>query len=282
MRVLLLGAGGMLARDLRATAPPQADLLALTRRDLDVADEVSLAGVLHRERPAVVLNAAGYTRVDDAERDQATAFAVNARAPGSIGRAAAAIGAVVVHFSSDYIFDGDRRVPYREDDAPHPLSVYGASKVEGERALQASGAEHLIIRTQWLFGLHGRSFPRTMWERAHRRAPTRVVADQTGRPTCTEDLARATWTLIGLGARGVLHVANSGMATWYDVAREVFQAAGAAELVSPCTTAEYPSPARRPAWSVLDTGRYEAFSRWPLPPWTQAMERFLRRLAEEP
>ena len=275
MRVLLLGAGGMLAHDLIAHAPPDVALTPLGRAELDVTDHAALARAIRDLGPAVVINAAGYTRVDDAERERGLAFAVNGVAPGAIGRAAAAARATVVHFSTDYVFDGEAGAAYREEDPPHPLNVYGESKLAGERALAASGAEFLIVRTQWLFGGCGRSFPRTMWERATQRLPTRVVADQTGRPTYTVDLARVTWRVALEGVRGVLHAANAGVASRYDVARRVFAAAGAEHLVVPCTTTDFPTPARRPAWSVLDSTRLDRLLGVSLPDWEDALRRFL-------
>ncbi len=274
MRVLLLGAGGMLAHDLIAHAPPDVALTPLGRAELDVTDQAALARAIRDLGPAVVINAAGYTRVDEAEKERELAFAVNGVAPGAIGRAAAAARASVVHFSTDYVFDGEAGAAYREEDPPHPLNVYGESKLEGERTLAASGADHLIIRTQWLFGGCGRSFPRTMWERATQHLPTRVVADQTGRPTYTVDLARVTWRVALQGVRGLLHAANAGVATWYDVARRVFAAAGAEHLVVPCTTTDFPTPARRPAWSVLDSTRLDRLLGVSLPDWEDALRRF--------
>ena len=282
MRVLLLGAGGMLAHDLAAHAPPDVTLTPLTHAQLDVTEQSAVAHAIRDLAPAVVINAAGYTRVDDAERARDLAFAVNGMAPGAIGRAAAAVRATVVHFSTDYVFDGKADAAYHEEDPPNALNVYGASKLEGERTLAASGAEFLIIRTQWLFGARGRSFPRTMWERARARVSSRAVIDQLGRPTYTVDLARATWRLVEARVRGTLHITNAGQTSWYELAQRVYAAAGAPELVTPCTTAEYRAAARRPARSVLDTTRAEANLGGPLPAWTDALERFLAQLAEDP
>lgn len=300
MRVLLLGAGGMLARDLVAEAPGGIQLATRTSAELDVTDRSGVAGAIAEARPDVIVNAAAFTRVDDAERERERAFQVNGQAPGAIGRAVkrSAGPAIVVHVSTDYVFDGNAARPYREDDPTDPLGVYGASKLAGERALAASGARYLIVRTSWLFGAGGRSFPRTMWERALAGQATTVVNDQTGRPTYTVDLARALWGLL-IGKRsagrpgtdpahgallvggGVLHVANTGTATWYDIARRIFEAAGVPELLSPCTTADYPTPARRPAWSVLDTTRYERLAGRSLPSWEDALDRFLAGLRAE-
>jgi dTDP-4-dehydrorhamnose reductase len=277
----------MLAHDVVAEAPAGVELVALPKAELDITDRAALHRTVIETRPDVVINAAAYTNVDGAEREPDLAQAVNGEAPGLIGRAARDAGALVLQYSTDYVFAGKAKQPLREDGPTAPLGIYGASKLAGERALAESRARHLIVRTQWLFGRHGRSFPRTMWERARSGTATRVVNDQTGRPTYTVDLARATWVLLTTAGRadahgeGVIHVANGGRATWYDVARRVFEAAGAAALLTTCTTQEYPTPARRPAWSVLDTTRYDRLSSAPLPPWEDAVDRFLNELKVE-
>lgn len=275
MKVVLFGAGGMLGHDLRRTRPEGVELGLFTRADLDITDHGSVHRVIRAAQPNVIINAAAYTKVDDAESEADIAFAVNGTAAGAIGQAARDAGSVVVHFSTDYVFDGEAGRPYREDDPPNPLSVYGRSKLEGEMRLRDSGAAYLVIRTQWLFGAHGRSFPRTMWERAAHSQRTIVVADQTGRPTYTNDLAIAVWRLVHLGARDTLHIANEGTATWHDVARRVFSATGATALLAPCTTADYPTRARRPVAAVLDTSRFEQATGEALPRWEDALDRFL-------
>lgn len=282
IRVLLFGAGGMLGRDLAAEAPKHIELLPRLRQDVDIADRASVEQGVALARPSVVINAAAYTNVDAAETEPEKARQVNGVAPGIVGKAAASVGALVLDYSTDYVFTGTPGRALREDDAPQPLNQYGATKLEGERALAASGARYAIIRTQWLFGIHGRSFPRTMWERAQGRQPTRVVNDQFGRPTYSRDLARATWGLLARSdfSEIVVHVANTGITSWYDVARRVFRAAGAADCLAPCTSAEFPRPARRPAWSALDTSRYEALTGTPLPPWEDALDRFLAELRD--
>jgi dTDP-4-dehydrorhamnose reductase len=279
MRVIVLGAGGMLGHDLVATAPEHVRAVALTRADLDITDRTAVAARLRELAPEVIINAAAYTAVDRAESDREATFRVNAEAVGELGSIARTLGSVVVHFSTDYVFDGEARAPYAEDAPANPINVYGASKLAGERALVDSGAEHLLIRTQWLFGLRGRSFPRTMWERATARQPTRVVNDQRGRPTFSPDLARATWVLLERGVRGLLHVANGGAATWYDVAAQVFRMAGTDSFLEPCSTAEYPTSARRPLSSILDLSRFESLGTEPLPSWQDALGRFLDQLS---
>lgn len=279
-RTVLLGARGLLGSDLAATAPKGVHVSAFGRSDLDVTDTGAVATALDDIRPDWVVNASAYTQVDRAETDYPTALAVNGAAVTALGELCAARGIRVVHFSTDYVFRGDGVRPYREEDPVEPLNAYGRSKLAGEEGLIASGARSLILRTQWLYGPGGKSFPRTMWDRATKGASTRVVADQFGRPTYTVDLARAVWDLIDHDARGVYHVANSGEpATWFDVAAAVFTAAGAPTLVSACTTADYPTPAARPAYSVMDTSRLTRETGITLPPWRDALTRFLGLLS---
>jgi dTDP-4-dehydrorhamnose reductase len=233
-------------------------------------------------QPHWVINCAAYTAVDRAESEASIADAVNAVGPRHISEEAARREIAVVHFSTDYVFPGTATVPYREEDLVAPVNTYGESKLRGERAVLASGAHALILRTQWLFGRAGRSFPRTMLERASAGLPTRVVSDQVGRPTYTRDLASATWRLIEQRAAGIVHATNGGAATtWYAVAREVFARVGAPTLVSACTTDEYPTPARRPGYSVLCTERLESLLPGPLPDWRDALGRFLDEMTGE-
>jgi dTDP-4-dehydrorhamnose reductase len=275
MKVLLLGASGMLGTDLAASAPAAVQLYAAPRSALDITNEQSMARRIADTRPDIVINAAAYTRVDAAESESAVSYRVNSEAVGSIGRLAAKHAALVVHFSTDYVFDGEAQDDYPEDAKTNPLNVYGASKLAGEHQLANSGAPFLIIRTQWLFGIHGRSFPRTMLERARTQQITRVVSDQWGRPTFTVDLARATWELLLAGARGYVHIANTGRTNWYELAKAVFRSEDAEALLTPCRTEDFPTPARRPIRAVLSTNRAERLLGHPLPPWLDAVERFL-------
>ena len=284
LQVLLVGAGGMLGRDLIEAAPASARLAAYPRPALDLADADAVAAALDRHRPDWVFNAAAWTRVDDAEREEHAAFAANADAVGTLGALAAAHGARVLHVSTDYVFpgtaprgaDGEPR-PWREDDPTAPVNAYGRSKLAGEAALAASGAEWCVARTQWLYGAHGRSFPRTMLARARAATPSRVVADQHGAPTHTADLARALWALAAAEARGIVHVANAGTATWFEVARAVYGAAGAdPALVTPCASADFPTPARRPTWGVLDGTRLREAYGVAMRDWRAPLGEFIR------
>ena len=276
MRVVLTGADGMLASALRACTPDGVDLVALTRAELDVGDGAQVEQQVRTLRPDVVLNAAAYTEVDRAESHAEDAERVNGIAPGLLGKAASRWGATVVHFSTDYVFDGLAESAYDEEAATNPINVYGRTKLNGEMALRESGARHLIIRTQWLFGPAGRSFPATMWMRAGKGVLTRVIDDQTGVPTFTEDLARATWTL--LEQDGILNVVNEGATTWHGVAQRIFSGAGCAHLLSACKSDERPTPARRPMHSRLSTVRLRALG-GVLPHWTDALDRYIARLS---
>jgi dTDP-4-dehydrorhamnose reductase len=277
--VLLLGAGGMLAHDLAATAPNNVTLATGDGSNgrLDITNRRALMSALDSVRPRWVVNAAAYTKVDQAERETDVALAVNATALAALGAECAARQIRVVHYSTDYVFSGNGDRPYREDDDTSPINAYGLTKFRGEQELTASGARALIIRTQWLFGRAGRSFPRTMWERATKGLTTRVVTDQTGRPTYSRDLAGWTWKLVARDAEGIVHAANAGTATWFDVASRVFDRVGLDYLVTPSSTSDNPTPARRPAYSVLDTTKLEEAVGL-LRSWQDALDDFLSEL----
>lgn len=281
MRAVVLGAGGMLGRALVAAAPPGVQVAALDRATCDITDAAALARALDALRPAWVLNAAAYTAVDAAETHRDEAQRLNAEAPGLVGAAAQRVGAQVLHVSTDYVFPGTGTRPWREDDAPAPVNWYGATKLAGEQALAASGAAHLLVRVQWLYGGAGRHFVRTMWERARAGQATRVVDDQVGALTHTEDLASVLWDAVAAQRTGVLHLASAGTHTWYAAAARIFAAAGVPGLVTPCATADYPTPAVRPANSRLDTARAAALG-LTLPPWTESLDRWLAAAGTSP
>lgn len=266
----------MLGSDLCAAAPRGTSLIPLDIADTDITDRTQVATVLRDARPDWVINAAAYTAVDRAETDQEKAEAVNGRAPGYIAAEAARRRIAMVHVSTDYVFAGTAATPYQEEDPVAPVNRYGESKLHGEKAVLTSGAHVLVLRTQWLFGRSGKSFPRTMWERATAGLATRVVNDQVGRPTYTRDLALATWQLVERRASGIVHVTNGGApATWFEFAREVFSRARAEALLAPCASGDYPTSARRPSYSVLSTTRMEQLLSAPLPDWHNALSRFL-------
>ncbi len=274
MRVLLAGARGQLGRALLEVGREHGwDILAFDRAALDITDPRAVAEAVRTVQPELIANAAAYTAVDKAEEEPGAAFAVNAKAVATLAELANETGSLLVHVSTDYVFDGRSSRPYREDDPPNPLSVYGRSKLEGERA--AAGArEHLIVRTSWLFG-RGWNFVEAIRRQLHGGAKElRVVADQTGKPTYALDLAAGIVRLVVAGARGLFHVANGGETTWADFAREIAAQLGFSVPVVPITTAEAGRPAPRPAFSVLDTSRFEALC-GPLPPWRDALARYL-------
>ena len=263
----------MLGTAVQAAVPSTVQLVALRHAQLAIEDAQAVERAVARERPDWIVNCAGYTQVDRAEAEPDTAQLVNAVGPANLARAARDTGARLLHISSDYVFDGRARRPYREDDPVGPLSVYGRSKLAGEEAVRDMLPQaHLIVRTQWLFGEGGPNFVATILRLARERPELQVVNDQHGRPTYAPDLAAALWKLIACDARGMVHCANEGAATWFDVAKAAIESAGLHTTVAPCTMAEMPRPARRPAFSVLDCTRYEGLVGSPLRPWQAALK----------
>jgi dTDP-4-dehydrorhamnose reductase len=283
MRVLVTGARGQLGADLVELLGGRAEVVACDRAALDLADDAAIVERVRSVRPALILNAGAYTAVDRAESEVELARAVNARAPEVLAAEAKRAGALLVHYSTDYVFDGTKAGPYVEDDPTAPLNAYGATKLEGERAVAASGCDHLVLRTSWVYAPRGRNFLLTMLRLGAEREELRVVDDQRGAPTTSRELARATLALVsGDGAAGPLsveglaraaaksglyHATAAGETTWFGFARAIFDAwsrrAGPAYKVPrlvPIATRDYPTPARRPANSVLSNARlHEAF-----------------------
>lgn len=280
MTVVVLGAGGMLGRALVAELP---GAKALPRAACDVTDPAAVAEAIP-PGTRVVYNAAAYTKVDLAESDPAH-LAVNDVAVGLLAERCREVDALFVHVSTDYVFDGRGTRPRRESDPVDPLNAYGRGKLAGEGRALASGARALVVRASWLFGVGGPSFPEAILRQAEAGSrELKVVADQTGRPTATTDLARALRLLAESDARGVVHFANAGETTWFDFAREVLAAAGFSDvLVRPCPSTEYPRPARRPAYSVLDTAHYERLVGEKPRSWREAVAAFVaQRGAAQP
>jgi dTDP-4-dehydrorhamnose reductase len=256
MRVLVTGAYGMLGREVVAASRDAGhDTEARDLDTLDVADRAALDEALADLDPDVVVNCAGWTDVDGAEADEAAALHVNGTAPGVLAAATAAAGVRVVHVSTDYVFPGDAREPYLESSPTGPRSAYGRTKLAGEHAVAAANPDHVIVRTAWLFGLHGRNFVDTMLRLGAERDVVRVVDDQTGCPTWAGHLAPALIALAQREGTGLFHVAGGGACTWFELARAALAAAGSPGRVEPTTTDEFPRPAPRPAYSVLATER---------------------------
>ncbi|HEX6632238.1 MAG TPA: dTDP-4-dehydrorhamnose reductase [Gemmatimonadaceae bacterium] len=285
--ILLTGADGQVGWELRRALAPLGRVAAVRRADADLADEGALRALVREVRPAAVVNAAAYTAVDRAETERALAFAVNGAAPGVLAEEAARLGVPIVHYSTDYVFDGGKGAPYTEDDPVSPLGAYGESKLAGDRAVMASGAPHLILRTSWVYAARGRNFLRTMLRLAHEREELRVVADQRGVPTPARLIAEVTAQLLGRGATGagfeipasrwgVHNLAARGETTWHEFAETIValdprREAQRCRAVTAITTAEFPTPARRPACSVLDPSRLERAFALRMPEWRDGL-----------
>ncbi|MBT2188947.1 dTDP-4-dehydrorhamnose reductase [Sphingobium nicotianae] len=273
MKVLITGAGGQLGRALQSSAPAHADVVALDRQSLDIADEAAIVDLFDETEPDLVINAAAYTAVDRAESDQIEAHRINAEGAGALAAAAAVQRARFIHVSTDFVFDGSNGVPYRPDHPTAPLGVYGATKLAGEQAVQAAHPQALIVRTAWVYGVTGSNFVRTMLRLMADRDEVRVVADQVGTPTYAAGLARALWALDATGATGIHHWTDSGAASWYDFALAIQEEALAIGLLTrqvpvlPIATSDYPTPARRPSYSVLDKRSAIALVGAPAPHW---------------
>ena len=258
MKVLVTGAGGQLGQALQASAPEGARIVALGHSALDVGDADAVAATISGHEPDLVINAAAYTAVDKAESDTETANRINAVAPGLLAAASRAAGARFVHVSTDFVFDGSSGSPYAPDHPTAPLGVYGAGKLAGEQAAFAADPSVLIVRTAWVYGVTGHNFVRTMLRLMAERDEVKVVADQIGTPTYAASLAQALWDLSATGASGIHHWTDSGAASWYDFAVAIQEEALAIGLlgrtvpVLPIATRDYPTPARRPSYSVLD------------------------------
>lgn len=255
-RWLITGGGGMVATDvLHALKSRGEDAVALRKSDLDITDARAVADAIRQHRPAVIVNCAAYTKVDDAENNEAVANAINGSAVEILAHAAG--DALLVQVSTDFVFDGTKRTPYEINDAPRPLSAYGRSKLFGEEAA-TQASRFLLLRTAWLFGTHGPNFVEAIRNQIRKGTnPLRVVNDQRGRPTYTPHLADAILRLVHCGATGTVQYADEPECTWYELACAIAEELGADVQIKPVTTAEFPRPATRPAYSVLSTERYE-------------------------
>jgi len=293
MRILLTGAGGQLGWELRRSLAPFGDLVAADRHRVDLADRDGVRRAVRELAPRVIVNAGAHTAVDRAESEPDLAMAVNGVGPGILAEEARRLGAAIVHFSTDYVFDGAKRDAYVEEDATAPLSVYGRTKLAGEEAIRATGASHLILRTSWVYGVRGVNFLRTVCRLAAERPELRMVDDQTGAPTWTRMIAEATAQVIAAETArrghplfaetgGVYHLTARGSTTWCGFARAIlargaaFGVSGAPRLV-PIRSAEYPTAARRPLNSVLSNAKLERVFGLALPAWDES----LRLCAEE-
>ncbi len=294
VKLLLLGSNGQVGFELSRALAPLGEVVALDHSACDLAAPDALRQAIAAAAPVVIVNAAAYTAVDKAEIDVDRARAINAVAPGVIGAAAREIGAHVVHYSTDYVYDGTKAGAYREDDATNPLGVYGATKRDGDLALVASGAEHFIFRTSWVFGAHGNNFVRTILRLAAEKDSLDVIADQIGAPTAAALIADVTAQVLGqLRYRpaaelpsGIYHLAAAGETSWHGFAQAIVRGAASrgrtmklsAEAIRPIPTSAYPLPARRPANSRLDTSTLQSTFGLTLPDWRQGLDHVLTQI----
>ena len=301
--ILLTGKNGQIGAELLRLLPQLGEVVALDRNQLDLSNRDDISRIVREIRPQIIVNAAAYTAVDAAEKNESEAYAINAEAPGLLAVEAKRLGALLVHFSTDYIFDGSKRSPYNEIDETNPLNVYGKSKLAGEEAIRNSGVPHLIFRTAWVYATRGRNFLLTILRLATEREELRIVSDQVGAPSCARDLAAATKeilanicqkddsSLVFSQVSGTYHMSAAGQTTWYDFARSILEKAGAvshdlnwlaatthkrqliAQCVVPISTEEFRSPAHRPAYSVLSNSRLLQTFGVALPDWRTQLER---------
>ena len=289
--VLVFGASGQLGSELLGGKTPDGlTLVGLSHADADITDAAAVDSIVNAHRPAVIVNAAAYTAVDRAESEPDLAFAVNADGPAYLAAAAKAVDAPLIHVSTDYVFAGTAKVPYGEDDHTAPVNAYGQSKAAGERAVREATPAHVILRSAWMYGRHGSNFVRTMIDHAAERDEVRVVADQRGSPTATSDVVA---TILAIAFRlsaggtdyGIFHFTNSGETTWHGLAAKVFDELGRRGLKVPrlaaIATSEYPTPARRPHYSVLDCSRIGRVYGIVPRPWEVALQEELAAILDE-
>ncbi|MBI3894573.1 MAG: dTDP-4-dehydrorhamnose reductase [Acidobacteria bacterium] len=279
MRIAITGAGGMLGMDIAALLAKSHDVLTLNHAACDITEEAAIVRLFQQWKPNLAVNCAAFADVDGCERDPERAFAVNARGAGNMARAAGKVGARLFHISTDYVFDGSKRAPYQETDATNPINVYGQSKLEGEKEVletERHGAKTLVIRTSWLYGLHGTNFIEKILRSAQSKPELEVVADQRGCPTWTKQLAQKIAELIETDATGILHVAGSGECTRYEFAQAIVGRLTNPVKVVPIDSSKAHRPARRPPYSVLDCRRLVQLGLEGLPHWREALEQYFQ------
>jgi dTDP-4-dehydrorhamnose reductase len=287
MRLMLTGANGQIGWELRRSLMPLGEVIALDRAACDLSRPSDLPGILRAIRPKMVINAAAYTAVDKAEEEEPLATVINGTAPGVLAEEARRAGALFVHYSTEYVFDGTKESPYVEDDSPNPINAYGRSKLAGERAISQTGADYLILRTSWVYASRGRNFLRTVLRLARERGELRIVSDQIGAPTWARNIADATALAIQYShhererwqfTSGILHVAASGATSWHGFAQAILDQAshhmgpqGILPKVHPISTLDYPLPAARPRNSRLAGDRLRERFGIALPDWRVAL-----------
>jgi len=295
MKTLLLGKNGQLGKELCRKLGPMGDLIAFGRSDLDMKDTAKMKIEIGRIKPDLIINAAAYTAVDMAEEERESASMINERAPGYLAILAESIGAGLIHYSTDYVFDGKKKSPYTESDTPDPINFYGKTKLAGEQAVCKAKIPYFIFRTSWLYGLHGRNFPLAILKLARDREELKIVADQEGSPTWARVVADATMKIVSIfvddrgdlnrGAikdvSGIYHMCCSGQTTWHGFASRVIELAGAgyATRLEPVSSKEYGSPAPRPQNSTLSNKKLSDTFGVRLPPWDTTLDKFMKQWA---
>ena len=280
MRILLIGKNGQLGHELARSLPAVVEeVIATDRSQLELTDPDAIRRVVRDARPNVIINVSAYNAVDRAEDESKLAMTVNGSAPGVLAEEAKRLGALLVHYSTDYVFDGSKRTPYLEDDAPAPLSTYGASKLAGELAVRSSGSRYLLLRTSWVYGPRANNFYEVVKRKAAAAEPMRMVDDQTSVPTPASFLAAMTIALLDKEAAGLMHLVPSGEATRYEFAREIVRLSGSRSKVEPARTTDFPSAARRPAYSVMSKARAASALGGALPDWKAQLQQVMAHLA---
>ena len=275
--VIVTGAAGMLGSALMALAPKSVRAVGVDISDGDLSTQQGIQSALGPYIPEVVIHCAGYTDVDGATNQPELADRHNAVATEKVARFCAERGAKLIYISSDYVFDGTKGEPYTEEDAPNPVNAYGESKLGGERAAQQIAPDHLIVRTQWMFGLLGRNFVEAIIRRGRDGGKLRVVTDEIASPTYSQDLASALWQVVARPVSGILHITNSGYCSRAELARAALEAAGLKDMpIIEITSADWDSPTQRPAFSVLDNRRWQQLGFTPLRPWQEAVGEYVR------
>jgi dTDP-4-dehydrorhamnose reductase len=275
VRILLTGRTGQVGWELERALPAIGEVLATDRHALDLADCDSIRRVVREAKPAVIVNAAAYTAVDHAESEPDAAMAINARGPAVLAEEAKRCRALLIHYSTDYVFDGAKRSPYLESDRPGPLNAYGRSKLAGEQAVAASGCRHLLLRSSWVYGPRGRNFFLTIARKASAGEPLRVIADQQGVPTESRFIAETTRALIERRAEGTIHVVPAGSTSWHGFAAAIVQRLGLSVSVEALSAAQYASATRRPAYSVLSHEKLASLLGAP-PGWESLLDRCVK------
>lgn len=290
MKILLLGKNGQIGWELQRTLAPLGEIIALGREELDLVNEKAIRSTVRSVKPDFIVNAAAYTAVDKAEEEHDLAMAINGIAPGILAEEAALCKAAIVHYSTDYVFDGNKDIPYTEEDPPNPINIYGSTKLAGERAIQETETPHLIFRTSWVYGLRGKNFLLTILRLAAEKDELKIVDDQIGSPTWCRTVAEITANILTQNSfekdkQGIYNLTAAGEATWYGFARKIIahytNLTNRKVKLKAIATGEYPTPARRPAYSILSCDKLKEQFCSTLPDWDYALKLVLKDVNSE-